>query len=322
MYVVNSNGETLNVSEAIHFMKPEVKLERMNVFTGIMKNNFGEDVGFTLAHQPFYTNDAVIFFCRTRFSSASKIVNQALEIEKHFDEPIEKIDLMKSLFSRKEDGKVCWYCLTVGMFLAERNLYDGNPVNITYIAPIPYMSFLRSFNPKLITEEESQQNKLSVKYALLGGLDLGKPALLLEKSFDRDYNNGFSEKDQKMMRFANAWKKQKTNQNGIHSNTASLFLAQTQKKRKDCYPNYRELKNFFVKNYKRTTGIRYKDNVVTALLPNGEQVTVYVYGTVDNPKYVIGGQMVSELAELKHLIDEQAYKNENDWFVRNVKPFL
>ena len=67
MYVVNSNGETLNVSEAVHFMKPEVKLERMNVFAGIMRNNFGEDVGFTFAHQPFYTNDAFIFFCRTRF---------------------------------------------------------------------------------------------------------------------------------------------------------------------------------------------------------------------------------------------------------------
>ena len=322
MYVVNSNGETINVNEAIHFMNPENKLERMKVFAEIIKNNFGEDVDFTFAHQPFYTNDAVIFYCRTRFSSASRIVNQAMEIQKHLDEPIEKIDLMKSLFTRKEDGKVCWYCLTVGMFLAERNLYDCNPVNITYTAPVPYMSFLRSFNPKLITEEEMQQNKLSKKYALLGGLDLGKPALLLEKAFDRDYDNGFSEKDQKMIRFANAWKKQKTNQNGVYSNIASLFLAQTQKKRKDCYPNYCDLKNFFVKNYRRSTGIRYKDNVVTATLPDGEQITVYIFGTVQNPKYVIGGQMVSDLAELKHLIDEQAYKKETDWFLHNVKPFL
>jgi hypothetical protein len=322
MYVVNSNGETVNVNEAIRFMNPESKLERMKVFAEIIKNNFGEDVDFTFAHQPFYTNDAVIFFCRTRFSSASRIVNQAMEIQKHLDEPIEKIDLMKSLFTRKEDGKVCWYCLLVGMFIAERNLYDCNPVNITYTAPVPYMSFLRSFNPKLITEEEMQQNKLSKKYALLGGLDLGKPALLLEKAFDRDYDNGFSEKDQKMIRFANAWKKQKTNQNGVYSNIASLFLAQTQKKRKDCYPNYCDLKNFFVKNYKRSTGIRYKDNVVTATLPDGEQITVYIFGTVQNPKYVIGGQMVSDLAELKRLIDEQAYKKETDWFVRNVKPFL
>lgn len=322
MYVVNSEGKTVNVNEAIHFMNPDVKLERMNIFAEIMKNNFGEDVGFTFAHQPLYTNDAVIFYCRTRFSSASKIVNQALEIEKHLDEPIEKIDLMKSLFTRKEDGKVCWYCLTIGMFLAERNLYDCKPVNITYIAPIPYMSFLRGFNPKLITKEELQQNRLSKKYALLGGLDLSKPTVLLEKAFDRDYNNGFSEKDQKMIRFANAWKKQKTNPNGTYSNIASLFLAQTQKKRKDCYPNYRDLKNFFVKNYRRSTGIRYQGNVVTALLPNGERITVYIFGTVQNPKYVIGSQIISSLTELKRLIDEQAYKKETDWFLHNVKPFL
>lgn len=322
MYVVNSEGKTVNVNEAIHFMNPDVKLERMNIFAEIMKNNFGEDVGFTFAHQPLYTNDAVIFYCRTRFSSASKIVNQALEIEKHLDEPIEKIDLMKSLFTRKEDGKVCWYCLTVGMFLAERNLYDCKPINITHIAPIPYMSFLRSFNPRFITEEELQQNRLSKKYALLGGLDLSKPAILLEKAFDRDYSNGFSEKDQKMIRFANAWKKQKTNPNGTYSNTASLFLAQTQKKRKDCYPNYRDLKNFFVKNYRRSVGIHYQDNVVTAQLPNGERITVYIFGTVQNPKYVIGSQIISSLTELKRLIDEQAYKKETDWFSHNVKPFL
>ena len=322
MYVVNSSGETIDVKEPIHFMKSEAKLERMNIFAEVMKRNFGEDVGFTFVHQPLYANDAVIFFCRTRFSSASKIVNQALEVERHLDEPIEKIDLMKSLFTRKENGKVCWYCLTVGMFVTERNLYDCKPINITYIAPTPYMSFLRSFNPKLITEEELQQNKLSKKYALLGGLDLSKPALLLEKAFDRDYNNGFSEKDQKMIRFANAWKNQKMNADGIYSNVASLFLAQTQEKRKDCYPNYRDLKNFFVKNYKRSTGIRYQDNVVTAVLPDGEPITVYIFGTVQNPKYVIGGQMVSDFSELKQLIDKQAYKEETNWFLHNVKPFL
>lgn len=322
MYAVNSNGETVQTNETIHFMKPEVKLEHMKMFTDILKSNFPEDVDFTYAHQPLYTHDAVIFFCRTQFSSASKIVNESLEFERHLNEPLEKLDLMRSLIQRKESGRICWYCLTVGMFLVERNLYDCQPINIKYVAPVPYMTFLREFRSKKITLEESKRNQLCRKYALLGGLDLDDMETLLSKSFERDFQNGTSMKDQKMHRFSLAWKKQKIGTKGETSNIASIFLANVQKKRKDCYVNYRELKNFFVKTYKRTTGIRYDGNLVTAVLPNGEKVSIYLYGTVEHPQFVIGSQMTSSLSDLKELIDKEAYKEEASWFIQNVKPFL
>ncbi len=322
MYTVNSKGENVQTNEPIHFMKPEAKLERMKLFTEILKNNFPEDVDFTYAHQPLYTHDAVIFFCRTAFSAASKIVNEANDINRHLDEPIEKLDLMRSLIQRKESGRMCWYCLTVGMFIIERNLYDCQPINIRYIEPVPYISFMRDFRSKMITQEELAMNKLCQKYAILGGLNLGDTELLLSKSFERDYLNGESAKDQKMKRFALAWKKQKIGSASEMSNVASIFLANTQKKRKDCFVNYKELKNFFVKNYKRTTGIRYDGNLVTAVLPNGEKVSIYLYGTVDNPQFVIGSQIVSTLSELKELIDLKTYQKEAQWFIQNVKPFL
>lgn len=322
MYVVNSNGETVQTDEAIHFMIPEAKIRHMKLFTDILKNNFPEDVDFTYAHQPLYTHDAVIFYCRTEFSSASRIVNESLEIQNHLDELLEKLDLMRSLITRKESGHICWYCLTVGMFLVERNLYDCKPVNIRYIAPVPYMSFLRDFRSKEITEEESKRNQLCQKYVLLDGLDIDNMELLLSKSFERDFQNGTSMKDQKMQRFSLAWKKQKIGTKGETSNIASVFLANVQKKRKDCYVNYRELKNFFVKNYKRTTGIRYDGNLVTAVLPNGEKIGIYLFGTVEHPQFVIGSQITGSLSDLKKLIDQKAYKEETNWFIQNVKPFL
>lgn len=325
MYVVNSNGETIqaNEGETIRFLKTETKFEKMRIFSEILKRNFKEKVAFTYAHQPLYTNEMIIFFCKTKFSPASQIVRESLKVEMHLDEPLEKIDVMRSLFSVKEEKKVNWYYLTVGAYIIERNLFDCNPINITYVQPISYTAFMRDFQQKRITEEDLQKNALCMKYAVIGGLDLENPVTLIAHAFERDILNGESEKDHKMYRFSQAWKQQKMNRNGEFSNIASACFVTAQGKRNDCYLNYRDIKNMIVKNYKGSYGIKYKDNIITATLNDGRHITIYLYGTNETPIYLIGGKTTINLPKLKELIAEGVCDDsESEWFVKHVKPFL
>lgn len=323
MYAVNSKNETIEIKKgnAIRFLSSEKKLERMKIIGAVLKKNFRENVDFTYAHQPLYTNEAIIFYCRTKFSSASKIVCDALEIEKHLDEPPEKIDLMRSLFQCKEDGRMCWYYLTVGMYIIERNFYDCEPINIRYVQPVSYYSFLRSFKNSLITEEETEKGKLCKKYAVLDGLDIDNVASLLSHSFLRDMAEGMSEKDNKMFRFAGVWKQNKISPDSEYSNVATLCFMSASTKRKDCYRNYQEVKNMIVKTYKGSYGISYKDNTIKATLPDGRKITVYVYGTEEFPEYLYNGRMVRDVDMLRELIVNKD-KQENKWFTNNVKPYL
>lgn len=324
MYAVNSFGKTIEVpnGRVIHFLNPEIKQEQMNVFKAILKNNFKENVDFTFAHQPFYTSEMIIFYCKTKISSSSKIVYDCLEIEKHLDEPIERLDLMRSLFQCKEDGHVCWYYLSVGSYIIERNFYDCEPINIRYVSPVSYHTFLRDFENRLITEEEMAKGELCKKYTLLGGLDMNDVSALLSHSFDRDIINRDSGKDQKMSRFAAAWKQQKIKPNGEYSNVATLCFLSADSKRKDCYTNYRAVKNMIKKTYKGSYGISYKQNKMKATLSDGRQITIYIYGTEEAPQYLFSGKMVTNIDGLKALIENKADEHESKWFTDNVKPYL
>lgn len=323
MYAVNSSGETIDVSgNVIHFLKPELKLERMNIFGALLRKNFRERVDFTYAHQPLYTNEMVIFYCKTKFSSASKIVCESLEIEKHLDEPIEKLDLMRSLFQCKEDGRVCWYYLTVGAYVIERNFYDCEPINVRYIQPTSYCTFLRKFRRNLISEEELKKGTLCKKYELLDGMDMNNAPALLSCAFERDILDGKSEKDAKMSGFAHAWKQQKINPGGEYSNVATLCFMNTSYKRRDCYLNYKEVKNMIRKAHKGAHSIIYRNNTITAVLPDGRNITVYVYGTVEAPKYLFSGKMTTSIDTLQELIRNREDEHESKWFTVNVKPYL
>ena len=325
MYAVNSKGETISVKNPINFTDAEIKLENMKIFGAFLKKNLKEDVDYIYAHQPLYTHEMIIFACRTRFSSASKIVNASLEIEKHLDEPIEKLDLMRSLFTRKEDGKVCWYYLTIGAYVIERNLYDGEPINIRYVQPVSYFAFQRDFRSKLISAEELEKGCICHGYELIteeNGLRLADTASLLSHSFERDMQGGQSQKDQKMYRFALAWEQQRINTEGKYSNVATICFMNTQIKRRDCYRNYQEVKNMIVKAYKGSYGIIYKNNTISAVLKDGRKIKIYVYGTNEAPQYLIGGRMTSDLDALRELIKNRADEHENKWFTDNVKPYL
>lgn len=322
MFAVNSEGKTVETtkSKVINLLRPEIKLGEMKFFTNVLKMNFPENVDFTYAHQPLYSKEMVIFYCKTEVSGASRIVNESLDIVNHLDEPLEKVDMMRSLFSVKQFNKVCWYYLTVGAYVIERNFYDGKPIGISYIQPVSYASFLRNFKESQITSEELAKGGLCKKYIVIEGLDLDKPESLIPYSFDRDMTQGKSEKDNKMYLFSKAWNDKKINESGKDSNTASSYLWIADKKRNDCYKNYCDIKNLIVKNYKGSYGIKYKQNIVTAILNDGRKITIYIYGTNESPKFLINGYIASDLEGLRKIISEN--KNESEWFTKNVKPFL
>lgn len=322
MFAVNSKGETVSVENPIHIVDAERRLERMKVFGALLKKNFKENVAFTYAFQPLYTSDMIIFACRTLFPSASKIVRESLEIEKHLTDKLEKLDIMRSLFQCKENGSMRWYYLTLGAYVIERNLYDGEPIHIKYIQPTSYFTFQRDFKTKLITAEELEKGGVCKNYSVLEGTDLSDTASLLSHSFLRDMDNSQSEKDFKMYRFSLAWEQQKINPDGKFSNVATVCFMNTQIKRRDCYRNYQEVKNMIVKAFKRSYGISYKNNTVSAVLNDGRRIKIYIYGTSEAPQYLFSGKMTSDLDSLRELIENRADEHESKWFTENVKPYL
>lgn len=322
MFAVNSNGVTVETpkNKVVNLLKAEQKLEEMKYFTQILKINFPEKIDFTYVHQPLYTNDMIIFYCKTELSGASRIVNESLDIMNHLDESLEKIDMMRSLFSVKESNKMCWYYLTVGAYVFERNFHDGKPIAINYIQPISYAAFIRNFKENLISEAELKKGSFCKKYAVIEGLDINNAESLLPYSFTRDISNGASKKDNRMFEFSKAWGNNKIGQAGKDSNIASACFWVVDKKRNDCFNNYCAIKNLLVKKYKGSYGIQYKQNVVTATLNDGRKITIYLYGTNESPKFLINGRIANNLQNLCDLIKEN--KNESEWFTKNVRPFL
>lgn len=320
MLAVNSKGETVEITEDDFARFPDEQERRndLNDFLDYVKSCITEDVLFLSAFQPNYNTDMVIFPFRTPLVSTSHLVKESLEIEEHLDEKQERVDLLKSVFSSKEDGKVKWYFLSVGCIAIERNFVDNAPIAIRYIKPIAYETFKRNFES--VSANGEKLDAFSRKYKLIDSvIGLDKPAVLLNRSFFREGKGEAS--DKALMKICLEWHNGCINPKGKDSNIATKTLLYIGDRR-DCYPEYKAIKNMIVKAHIGAYGIIYTKNTVRATLPNGDKFVLFIGGTADDPIYVLGGQAVRSLDELKTLIDEGAYKNESEWFTESVKPFV
>lgn len=322
MKAVNSKNEVIEVKDKfVHFLDASIREKEMREFTEYLNNAFRENADFAYCCQPLFTNEMVVFFCRTEVSSSSQIVRNSLEIEKHLDEPQETIDLMQSLFSRKETGRIRWYYLTVGAFTFERNICDGKPIAVYYAQPVSYAKFIRNYERNLLTEDELRSGELCTGYRQISGVRLNDPMTLLSCSFERDMFGGASQKDKQMYQFCKEWEQKRTRTGGKDSNRATFCLIQIGEKRKDCYPNYKEVKNLIKKRFHDSYKIQYHNNVVTAMLNDSTSITLYISGTVNHPLYVIGGKTAGTLEELGILLDDKIYEHEEKWF-SDMKPYI
>lgn len=331
---VNSNGEIVTLTSSqkeIRFIPQEIKEKELTAFKEdfvCLLNQKGIDTqgkGFCFMLQPFYTMERMLIFTKTEFSSSSQAVKLANEVEKHPEIAADKerYDFYKSIFPDNTSGRTRWYFLNVGYIAFERNLYDCVKINVFYRTPIPYAGFMRSFNSSLISQEERDKKEVCPKYSFFNnGIDIEDAETLLSQAFLRDISGDMQSKfDFTVCEALEEYKcgsgylqKDKT------SNNANACLMMINNGRQNIFPVYQKVKNCISKTFKGAYNISYRGNKISAKLADGGDIAIYVSGTEENPKFIVGGKMITGIEHLKKAMLLPTFRDETDWFVSKVKP--
>lgn len=332
--VIDSSGNVITLSQEaknVRLIPVEVRARELEKFSKDFSSMLAkksidtQNKGFCYMIQPYYTTERLLIFAKTEFSSSSQAVKLANEIEKHPEimASKEKTEFLKSIFPDSSSGRTRWYFLTVGYIVFERNLYDCKRINLRYIPSVPYEQFMRMIKEQLIKQDEDNSKGICYGFKLISNsIAIENPENLLSCSFERDISDGkTSNFDTVVNETVNEYKKLKEYSNKDRlSNKANLCLSIISDNNRNIFPIYLEVKNCIKKTFKDAFNVQYKGNRITAQIDEGQKLTIYAYGSDDNPQFVIGGNFYSGIKELQEAFQSSEAFTEATWFSAKVKP--
>ena len=340
-YAVNSSGEVLDASRVtpVHITPlPERTQELQNLRMDISEIFQNEELllqptDFDIVMQPFYQTEKLVFFTRERIEASDPRVRQSVHIREnpdyHFkDESLDK--QLRSIFPVKEGGHKAWYILSAEIFAAERNLTDGNYIQIQASVPVLYHQFLQDLSRQMISREELNQctrnNAMSLKYTMesLSGRDYQKPEKIAETALDRITvypDDRMDSAIDKSLDFL--YEKYGIHERDAHSNQKMVCLHQICDGERDVvmeYELYTQIKRFLKQQVPGTNGICYKENAIFFRMPEEPRGTIFIA----NPKtklFNAGGTTIRGIETLKTAILNKSVLHEKDWF-QEIKRFV
>lgn len=273
------------------------------------------------------TIEGVWFFTKTKLSSSSQAVKLANELDFHSEIVGNKRAYLQSIYPN--DNNVSdWYYLGVGGIEFERNIYDGEYIDVRYRSPVPYARFMY-----LLGTEFKNYKALNI------GLELNYPKALLEKAVD--YTEAFCTRTNQAL-------EQYKREHGFEeryrdSNRATNCIAAITEYKDNCFPVYQQVKNCIKKAFTDAYNIRYKGNKITAQLdesysdtmsqgdcPSDARMrrtrgsrTLALYVVSNDPVLLIlGGKVINNIESFKDVLTSPALFEEAEWFTQKVKPVI
>lgn len=324
-YVINSRGQVVELTESqnvLRLIRQETREQELSDFSKQLPlSNDCEKFCFLI--QPSYTMEQILLITKTELASNSKAVKLSNELEKHPDilANKEQTEFLKSILPYEENGKRKWFYLTVGSIVFERNLYDCKPIDVNYVQPISYSTFIRK-----LKEQQSEDNE-NFRYSLItNGVNLFDSTSLLPLALERDIVNDTGSLDsnsifdKKIIDFLSGYKKEKYSLRDKNSNKATTCISIINENCNNIFLIYQQVKKRFRKEFK-SEHIFYENNCITVALSPKNKILLYASGTKDNPQFIVGGRVIVGLNNLVENIKNNNFE-EMDWFTNNVKPYI
>ncbi len=332
-YAIDSKGEAIRLENSQSYLRQiDMDIRRAELYeaVGFLRSLLSEaginstNKKFCYLFQPSYTGENLYYFARTEFSSSSKAVKLANELEKHPEILADRgqREVLQSIFSEDTTGRIRWYFLTVGCISFERNFYDCKYINAVSIKPVPYTQFMRELKEKERIQP-NEDGKTGRHYTFFNeGFNLEDTTYLLSKAFERDIADGItSDFDITVATVLEQYKKQVgISQREKNSNKITTCISAINQNR-NIFPVYKEVKNCIKKTFKDAYNVSYKGTRITAQI-NDKTLSVYVTGTDSNPQFIIGGKAIRGIERLKEELLSPTLFNEAEWFRDKVKPYI
>lgn len=311
MLMVNSEDNIVDVPKTVFadFPNLEKRKSEMLEILQYISDNIGKKMNVAYSYQEKgYKERAYIPF-REEILSSDKLAKKYIEYKNGNYREEDDIDILKSIVRVKSESSIRFFLLTLGCITIERNYVDNKIISAEYTLPVTYSTFINA-----VKQDDTYTFISDIAYKIIFKNGIVVP-----------YSNGISKLNDNIKRLIAFLNKN----NATYSNKANECLEKMLNERTEFFAEYKTIKNMIIKTFPKSRGIIYerKNSCINAIIKkNGGEtfITIFVYGTADNPCYIFRGKSANNVGELKHLLISGIYdenEKEEEWFrkIINIK---